>query len=36
VVGRCAQSAQAVIDAVGPARAKAILNDNARQVWALT
>ena len=35
VLGRTAVSARMVIDAVGPTRAKAILNDNARRVWAL-
>jgi predicted TIM-barrel fold metal-dependent hydrolase len=35
VVGRTAVSARQVIDAVGPETAKAILNDNARRVWAL-
>lgn len=35
VLGRCAVSASAVIDSVGAVRAKAILNDNARRIWAL-
>jgi predicted TIM-barrel fold metal-dependent hydrolase len=35
VVGRTALSARAVLDAVGAETGKAILNDNARRVWAL-
>lgn len=35
VVGRTAQSARMVIDAVGAERAAAILSDNARRVWGL-
>jgi predicted TIM-barrel fold metal-dependent hydrolase len=35
-IGHTAESARAVIDAVGPERAEAILNDNARRLWSLS
>jgi predicted TIM-barrel fold metal-dependent hydrolase len=34
-IGRTALSALAVIENVGPERAPAILNDNARNLWGL-